>query len=403
LFRRFLELEKNVYIFLLSDAFYGLASGIIALTLNLHIVKLGYSENEVGTVASVGALMTALSAIPTGILADKYGRRNFLIAGTFMLALGSAWQVTGTSLVSIIVGQAIYSAGLGLCTATEFPLVISYCRANQQTTAYSAIFANFTLMSAIGTVAAGYLIKVTNGGSTPYQHVLYLAALLFVVCTLIRFGLFSRRTERDTGEPAVSIVKQMSPSRNVLLFGFAAFLLQSSIAVFFPLLNLYFSEAYRLDARQIGWILTINSCFMFIGSLVSPALIDRIGHVRFSLYAHVILMAALGGLALAGTPSVFIPFLFGRSFTVIGLVSALDSRMMEALHDTERSQLAAYRSIFGQSGIMVAAQISGFLLTAGYWKVPFLISLLMVSLNLLYYVTVVRSLLVGKPAVKKAA
>ena len=71
--------HRNVYLMLLFTLGKGLQLGIAALTTNLYLYALGYRSEFLGLVTAVPAVGAALAAVPTGMLADRWGRRPLLL------------------------------------------------------------------------------------------------------------------------------------------------------------------------------------------------------------------------------------------------------------------------------------------------------------------------------------
>lgn len=71
----------------------------------------GYSIAMVGLVIGIYGLMQAMLHIPMGYLSDRYGRRNIVLLGLFLMLLGSVFAAITTSIYGLVIARAIQGAG----------------------------------------------------------------------------------------------------------------------------------------------------------------------------------------------------------------------------------------------------------------------------------------------------
>ena len=72
--------DRNIYIMLaFTLGKLGLQLSIAAITINLYAASLGYDRTFIGVaVPAIGAL---IASVPTGVLADRIGRKPLLLIG----------------------------------------------------------------------------------------------------------------------------------------------------------------------------------------------------------------------------------------------------------------------------------------------------------------------------------
>src|SRR5437588_2806173 len=75
----FLPLPRNVYLLLLFTTGKGFQLSISALTLNYYVHSLGYRPDFIGVFNAMPAIGALVSAVPVGILADRFGRKPVLL------------------------------------------------------------------------------------------------------------------------------------------------------------------------------------------------------------------------------------------------------------------------------------------------------------------------------------
>jgi MFS family permease len=74
-----------------SCAAFGIGTGIYELVFNLHLIRLGYSADDIGTLYLATFLAMCVVAVPAGVLADRFGRRWFLVVASFAGVSAQEW------------------------------------------------------------------------------------------------------------------------------------------------------------------------------------------------------------------------------------------------------------------------------------------------------------------------
>src|SRR5437773_10482634 len=82
-----LHLPRNVYLLLLFTTGKGFQLSISTLTLNYYVHSLGYQPDFIGVFSAMPAIGALVSAVPTGMLADRIGRKPVLLLTAFLTPL----------------------------------------------------------------------------------------------------------------------------------------------------------------------------------------------------------------------------------------------------------------------------------------------------------------------------
>lgn len=417
-----LRLSSGVRRFLMTEALYGLGTGIYSLVLNLHLLARGLSAEEVGALSSAGILIMGGAAIPVSLLAYRYGRKRLLVSGIALIACGNVIYAFAGGMPGFAVAQTSVSAGLTLVETTEVQLLFHYCGSRrEEKRAYSLVFAVFTAFTGAGTLAAGWL----SGLASTAPHDVYRVPLLAAAAVLAALGCLrgwvlpkerrgpgasakksvaARRVARPAcpdrltgrvqagGERARSPLRRAMPAASKKLWRFALLMLllggaQSVVGSF---LNIIVKYRMAWDDERLSWLLAANGFVLFIASLATPYLQERLGGAKAVAYVFAvnILVAALLYASLPAPAFAAAMLLRGGGTTMLSNLT--DSELMSAAADNERNLYAGMRTVFRSVGSSGATYAAGWVLARHDYRLPFLITAAALLACLLYYARFIR-------------
>lgn len=406
--RDLLRLPAGVRRFLATEALYGIAIGMYALVLNLHLLSKGLKETQVGTLASTGILIMGLLAIPVALLADRVGRKRLLVGGIAFIAAGQICFAQSSGMAAFFAAQTLVSVGLTLVETTEVQLLFHYCRSRkEETRAFSLMFAVFTAFTGVGTLIAGRLSDVSAVGGA-YRMPLLLAGLVLLVHCVAR-GVWlpaekqaavngaraesrplvaqAESASRDAQAESVSLEAQAAdrdgiidpsqrrrklPGARLWLFSLLLALIGGALAMTGSFLNVIVK--YRLDWTdgRVSLLLAAAGFVLFVSSLLTPYVSERFGSnaaIACAFAVNTILFAVLFVAMPAWVFSVLLLLRGGASTMLSNLV---DSRLMSAFRERDRNLFAGMRAVFRSMGSAGASYGAGFILAGGDYRTPFL-------------------------------
>ncbi len=184
-------LPRDAWLLLLSSFLASLPIGALLVFFPLYLHDLGLRTLAIGGIFAAAGLGSSLLLLLIGPLADRLGRRPFLIAGTAAPALGFAiFALTtdpGLLVVASMLGGVGFSGGLGgsLTTATFDPLLAGTVEPRRRIAVLSWSEGVWTLSMACGSLAAGVPALLVRARLVP---ALTADRALFVGCLLVTLG-----------------------------------------------------------------------------------------------------------------------------------------------------------------------------------------------------------------------
>ncbi|MHA6484175.1 MFS transporter [Paenibacillus sp. strain BS8-2] len=296
--------RRTMLVVLLSQLFggAGLAAGVTVGAL--------LAEDMLGTASYAGlptALLTlgsALTAFLIGRFTQRFGRRPGLVIG-FMAggigALGVIWSAVNENVIVLFISLFIYGAG----TATN--LLARYAgtdlaKPNQRATAVSMAMVSTTFGAVAGPNLVEVMGKVAESAGIPkLAGPFILGAAAFLLAGIIVFVMlrpdpfFAARTIAEqnkangmgNGSDLLTVVNKRG-----LAAGATVMLLTQMVMVAIMTMTPVHMKHHGHGLSEVGIVIGIHVGSMFLPSLFTGMLIDKIGRMRMASAAGIVLLAA---------------------------------------------------------------------------------------------------------------
>ena len=348
----------------------------------------GLSFFESLALGGIYSAVILVAEIPTGVFADRLGRRRSMMAGALAMVASCLIAVSAHDFATFAVSTAFGALSMALCSGADsaylFDLLLQHDRVHEYNVRESTASAWHLMGSALACAGGGLLARIDL--ALPYLVTAGIAALAGVIACLLdepRAALAPARVAvRTWGHDmrvAIHVVAQNS--RLAWLIGYSA--------VVFTLLTatIYVYQPY-LDARGVT---VIEKGLLFAGVyLVASSVAYRTHHLRRRFGDDALLWALLAALALsflglAGAANG--PWMLGLLLVQAvanGLYSPLAKPLLNReIHDSSRRAavlsiesmarraalgvFSPLAGLYGEAGVMLlcgAVGITGLLLLA---------------------------------------
>ena len=289
--------------------------GYLLVVLPLYLNRAGIEPALIGFLYSVSGLVTAILVAFSGALADRFGRRVFLIGGTALPMLSYAvFAVTiepGWLLVaSLIGGVGLANGAAGALTAASFDaLLAEHTPQRKRTSIFAWAQAVWAFALGIGSFAAvlpellhtRFGLGELESYRPPFIGIIVLAGVATLLLLPIgEYGAEREATSTSAGRtgwfPRRSIAVIVRYALAIGLFG-----LGLGIAV--QLLPLWFNLRYGTDEGSLGPWYAVAQILSLSSVVLSPWLDRRLGSGLAIMFVH--LGGALSLLAMALVAPVF--------------------------------------------------------------------------------------------------
>lgn len=290
---RLRHFSPNARLFLLSVLVLGFASSIVYLLLNIYLLSLGYKQDFIGLIAALPPLITALLAVPAGIVGNHIGHKQALIWGTLLIACGTLGVVAFPFPGALVTASGLAGLGGALLQVVTAPFMIAESQARERTHLFSVQFAISTIAGFFGSLVGGALPPLfarlwayAPESTTVYQITLAGAATLAFVGTFPLLRMYSSSCREGAHAPLSWRLK--TPLRLVFKLTLPNLILGLGAGLFIPFMNVFLKLQFNAPDALLGTLFAFGAVGMGLASLAGPPLAQRIGKVRTMVWTQVL-------------------------------------------------------------------------------------------------------------------
>lgn len=376
--------SRNARLFLATAVAAGFSSSAFLLFFNLYVLSLGYGKELLGWLQAMPAISGLVAALPAGLLADRFGRKPVLLAGTFLSGLAGLGFLLATTPGLMLLAMAWVGVGGALYLINIEPFLSESANDEERTALFSVHFGLITLTTFLGALVAGQLPGLLSGwlGVGPESPEAYRAAL-FVggtpgIIGLIPLLLIHERRGRAHHDPISDLLHsagEASPTRNspglkallrafwptrtTLHLAIPNLMIALGATLLIPYLNVFFKERYSLPDNWLGGLFGLEAVVGGLAVFVGPAAARRWGKVRSvaaGQISSIVFLLVLGFVPVLAVAAVAFLVRAMLMFTTRPLYTAFS---MEQTPPRERGQVNAVLSLAWGLGSAIGPGISG--------------------------------------------
>ena len=366
----------------------GVAAPMIADGLGIKISSFG----PIFAAALVGA---TLGAATFGPIADRFGRKNLLIAATVLIGVFTILTALATSVPMLMTFRILAGLGLGGATPCFIALTSEYAPARLRATLVTLMWSSFPFGGMVGGLTNSYLLAHFGwraifyiGGVVP----LFIAVgLAFYLPESIKFLLTRRNDdgavrrivarfrssqvapdahfvieeERLPGSPVRHLFTEGRAPGTLLLWVpfFMGFMVLTVVTLWTPALL----RLNGISASATAFVIAFNGLGAFIGQSTAGRLMERFGILAVLFPAFLLGTAATIGLGYGASSVALAATCIGLVGLFMGLGTAGAIALSALIYPTAiRSTGIGWGMAMGRFGQIVGPLLAGALLSAGW-------------------------------------
>jgi MFS family permease len=200
----------------------------ITLFFFVPVMTLFWQENglsllEVMLLQSIFSIATVLLEFPSGVLADRYGKRKVLIVASLMALVGLALYCVADDFYSFLVAELLLAVWISLMSGADSALLYDSLKEMKREDEYTRIWGNIQFYSLIflagvnvlGGIIATQGLRYTLYASLPFSLIAFLSSFFFVEAGTGSSSESVRQQLQDVG----SVFSWQSPLLWIMAYG----------------------------------------------------------------------------------------------------------------------------------------------------------------------------------------
>ena len=376
-FSGMLHLPRNVYLLLFFTLGKGFQLSISALTLNYYVHSLGYRPDFIGVFSAMPAVGALIGAVPTGMLADRIGRKPVLLltAALTPLFLATCGLVTATPL--LLAASLIQGFVSTAYWVTNLPLLTESTTEEQRVGVFALNSFLLLGVGALGNLLGGAIpefiagiLHVSAASTLPLRWGVFSAALFTFVFGLPLWFLQEPKRAKNV-EQATTVVEAGAAAEPVskerrpvwlflqLLLPDLVFTMGEGAVV--ALIQIYFVLRFQLLPGTLGIIFTISGLAGGIFSLTAPLFVKRWSKLRLITSVQYLTAPLMVLIGFAPTLPLAIAGEYARSLMRTLIEPVYAAFAMEQVSDRQRATLSGFYSVTWSIGFSIGPSVGGWL------------------------------------------
>lgn len=368
---------RGTRLLLLNSYLATVPMGFLMVVIPLYLARIGFAPAFIGLLFVISGLVSSLLVAFSGILADRFGRVRFLVAGTALpitsygilaLTTDPAWLVVASALGGV--GLANGAAG-AMTVASYDALLAERTDPPTRTRVFAAAQALWNLALAVGAATAGIpqLLRDHGVGDIASYRPAFVAAIVIGVLATASI-LPLRERPQATGQRTGWLPRESVHA--IAMYSLAIGLLGFGLGVAVQLMPLWFHERFGVGEADLAPWYAVAQLSSIASVAVVPWLDRRLGAGRSIMGMQVgsgLILAAMIGLPVFWLAALFY---LGRSFLTNVSWPFQQSLFMSTVVPHERGSAAGIGfAVWGVTNA-IGPGVAGVLLGTGVLALPLL-------------------------------
>ncbi len=260
----------------------------------------GYSLVEIGIAETVFHIVSLVFEIPSGVLADVFGRKKMLVVSTIMGMLSDVIMILSGNLFTVCLSVAFRALSYNFASGSGDALAYDSLKKVKQESEFERYESNqliiYRLCSGISTLCAGFSLTIGHRlayGTSLITGIIQIIILLSLHEVCIENA--TKNTEDKIGRKIMACFKESFAFLKEMRKCMGLMLCNSFIGAI-DILLLFFLQAKLPESGISKWWLGFALLFMELGGIVGSRLILKVPKIRYKWILALSFLLVLTGL-----------------------------------------------------------------------------------------------------------
>ena len=387
--------EKTVdrdLLFLLSSMFFRrIVMGFLEIVRGIYFALIGFDPLVIGLIIGAGSIVGTLRSALFGVLSDKYGRKIFLIIGSFTSILRMLLFATSRDFWILLLAQIVGALGEG--AGAGQPVVSGYIAeklsgSTKRTQIFSLTAITNALASTLGSLAAAlpaYFKSALNLNEVDsYLPLFWAGATLNLMSLLLILPLKEGVSKRHKVKREKTIFNRSS-LKEIGVYSIIRSTDGLAMGLVSSLAPLYFYLRFNMSSESLAPIYAVTRAMPIPIYFITPLLVNRFGYVNCLVVSRI----SSGSFALCfafsnSIESSIIAFIFYRVLILVSM-PVRQSFATEIIDTSRMGSLVGISSSIRSFLRSSAPIISGYLFQISQMYLPMVMGSLLLMLNAIQF------------------
>lgn len=329
----------------------------------------GYSLVEIGIAETVFHITSLIFEIPSGVLADVFGRKKMLIVSTIMRMIGNIIMIMSDNLFMVCMSIAFMALSYNFSSGSGDALAYDSLKLAGQESRFEKYESNqliiYRLCSGISTLCAGFALTI--GHRLAYGTDLVTGVIQIAVLSSLR-EMYAVEPNNDlsVGRKLIACFRESFAFIKEVRQAIGLMLCNSFVGAV-DILLLFFLQAKLPEKGIPEWGLGAALLFMEMGGIVGSRLILKLPKISYKCIFAISAALVLTGFLAEHSPH-YLVMALGGFIAAVG-DDALQVRTNALLQDMfpseQRATLTSVESFSFSVIMIVLSPLAGFVFT--YW------------------------------------
>lgn len=334
---------------LLLDAFFEGGRMFVGAVSAVYLLQKGISLTDLALLKSIQAIVVVFGELPTGLLADKYGRKVSLFCSLLLLICGFTFFILGESFIIFTLAEILTAMALCFWSGAFEALSIQNIEHSDKRPDLSRFFHLNHSINQGAVLLCGLLggFLAATDLRLPYiMGVLFFFIAIFLLFRIPEYINSSSRVAKNTKLSHHNLMKYY------FMFIGVQFLIQPLLHYWQP----FFTETHSTNTKLLGTIFFLYSATTSVFSFLSCKLEVYIGKPNFKKAGMYFSLFSIGLILMAIIPGLeFKVFLFciTHGFLSLGRIQ-LSTLLNSVLENKNRASNLSFLNLISRIGMLAS-------------------------------------------------
>lgn len=331
----------------------------------------GYNLVEIGIAETVFHMTSLIFEIPSGVLADVFGRKKMLIVSSIMQMIGNVVMILSNNLFTVCLSIAFFALSYNFSSGTGDALAYDSLKLAKMEEQFERYESNqliiYRLCSGISTLCAGFALFI--GYKIAYGTGLISGIIQIVILSSLH-EMYAASTQHD--KESHTIGKLIVCFKESIIFlkkvkKIIGLMMCNSLVGALDTLLLFFLQAKLLEKEIPEWGLGLALLFMEMGGVIGSKLILKFPRLNYKWVFAITISFVLVGV-LAEHSSWYLIVAVGGFLSAIGddaLQVRTNAILQNMFPSEQRATLTSVESFTFSIIMIVLSPLAGFVFM--YW------------------------------------